>query len=154
MVPKISLEYSCELNRKKSYILWITFPCMWSWICTLSWKHRWKNQHLTFLLAQYNIILCITQYYVLSHVWFFVILMNYGLPGPSVHGIFQARILEWVTISFSRGSSQLRGPIHISCIAGRFFTAEPPRRSKQVQQFCIGWYFSAHLPYGSEEGLY
>ena len=30
------------------------------------------------------------------------------LPGSSVHGIFQARVLEWVAISFSRGSSQLR----------------------------------------------
>ena len=29
--------------------------------------------------------------------------MDYSLPGSSVHGIFQARILEWVTISFSRG---------------------------------------------------
>ena len=31
--------------------------------------------------------------------------MDYSLPGSSVHGIFQARILEWVAISFSRGSS-------------------------------------------------
>ena len=34
--------------------------------------------------------------------------MNYSLPGSSVHGILQARILEWVAISFSRGSSQPR----------------------------------------------
>ena len=32
--------------------------------------------------------------------------MDYSPPGPSVHGIFQARILEWVAIPFSRGSSQ------------------------------------------------
>ena len=32
--------------------------------------------------------------------------MDYSLPGSSVHGIFQARVLEWVAISFSRGSSQ------------------------------------------------
>ena len=31
--------------------------------------------------------------------------MDYSLPGSSVHGIFQARILEWVAISYSRGSS-------------------------------------------------
>ena len=36
--------------------------------------------------------------------------MNYSPPGSSVHGIFQARILEWVAISFSRGSSQPRDP--------------------------------------------
>ena len=31
--------------------------------------------------------------------------MDYSLPGSSIHGIFQARLLEWVAISFSRGSS-------------------------------------------------
>ena len=48
-----------------------------------------------------------------------------SLPGSSVHGIFQATILEWVAISFSRGSSWSRNPTHFSyviCIAGRFFT--------------------------------
>ena len=42
-------------------------------------------------------------------------------PGSSVHGILQARILEWVAISFSRGSSQPRDWIQVSCIAGRRF---------------------------------
>ena len=41
--------------------------------------------------------------------------------GSSVHGILQARILEWVAISFSRGSSQPRVRIQVSCIAGRHF---------------------------------
>ena len=45
-----------------------------------------------------------------------------NLPGSSAHGIFQARILEWVAISFSRGSSQLRDQTWVSCIAGRCFT--------------------------------
>ena len=52
-----------------------------------------------------------------------------GLPGSSIHGILQARILEWVAISFSRGSSWRRDRTHvscISCIAGGFFTSEPP----------------------------
>ena len=48
--------------------------------------------------------------------------MDYSPPGSSVHGISQARILEWVAISFSRGSSQPRDQIWVSCIAGRFFT--------------------------------
>ena len=43
-------------------------------------------------------------------------IMDYSLPGSSVHGIFQIRILEWVSISFSRGSSQLRDRTHVSCI--------------------------------------
>ena len=42
-------------------------------------------------------------------------------PG-SVCEILQAGILEWVAISFSRGSSQLRDQTHVSCLAGRFFT--------------------------------
>ena len=56
--------------------------------------------------------------------------MDCSLPGSSVHGILQARILEWVAMPFSRGSSPLRDQTHafyIFCIAGRFFfTAEPP----------------------------
>ena len=47
-------------------------------------------------------------------------------PGSSVHEISQARILKWVAISFSRGSSWLRDWTHVSCIAGGFFTTEPP----------------------------
>ena len=42
--------------------------------------------------------------------------MDYSPPGFFVHGIFQARILEWVAISFSRGSSRLRNRTHISCV--------------------------------------
>ena len=48
--------------------------------------------------------------------------MDCSPPGSSVHGILQARILEWVAISFYRGSSQSRDWSQVSCIAGRFFT--------------------------------
>ena len=48
--------------------------------------------------------------------------MGCSLPGSSVHGIFQARVLEWVAISFSRGSSRPRDWTQVSCIAGRRFT--------------------------------
>ena len=48
-----------------------------------------------------------------------------SLPGFSVHGILQVRILEWVAMPSSRGSSWPRDRTHIFCIAGRFFTAEP-----------------------------
>ena len=50
-------------------------------------------------------------------------------PGSYLHGTFQARTLKWVAISFSRGSSQPRNQTHISCIAGRFLTTEPPAKS-------------------------
>ena len=45
-----------------------------------------------------------------------------SLSGSSVHGIFQARVLEWIAISFSRGSSQPRNRTRVSRIAGRCFT--------------------------------
>ena len=45
----------------------------------------------------------------------------HSLPGSSVHGIIQARILELVAISSSRGSSQPRDQTWVSCIIGRFF---------------------------------
>ena len=47
--------------------------------------------------------------------------LDYSWPGSSVHEILQARILEWVAISFSRGSSWPRNQTNISCIAGRLF---------------------------------
>ena len=54
--------------------------------------------------------------------------MDYSLSGFSVHGIFQARILEWVAISSSRGSSESRDSASLAspALAGRFFTTEPP----------------------------
>ena len=48
--------------------------------------------------------------------------MNYHGPGSSVHGILQARILEWVAIPFSRGSSRSRIWTWASSTVGRFFT--------------------------------
>ena len=48
--------------------------------------------------------------------------MDCSLPGSSVHGIFQAIALEWIAISFSRGSSQPRDWTQVSCIVDRHFT--------------------------------
>ena len=53
---------------------------------------------------------------LLSHVQLFCDPMGCSLPGSSVHGISQARILEWVAISFSKGSSWPRDQTLISCI--------------------------------------
>ena len=48
--------------------------------------------------------------------------MDCSLPGPFVHGILQARTLEWIVIPFSRESSWRRDQTQVSCIAGSFFT--------------------------------
>ena len=63
--------------------------------------------------------------------------MDYSLPGSSVHGIFQARVLEWVAISISRGSSQARDRIQVSRTAGRCFTVWATRKSLYAE--CIMW---------------
>ena len=73
--------------------------------------------------------------------------MDWSLPGSSIHGIFQTRILEWVAVPTSRGSSQPRDQtctFCVSCIAGGFFIAEslgkPPNGSEQPL-------FSSSLPH-------
>ena len=67
--------------------------------------------------------------------------MDCSLPGSSVHGISRARVLEWIALSLSTGSSQLRDQAHISCtgrqipaLAGRFFTDEPPGKLEPSQR--------------------
>ena len=74
-------------------------------------QFRYVNSWCVCLVAQLCLTLCDT--------------LDCSLPGYSVHGIFQARILEWVAISFSREASRPRDRACISCvssIAGRFFT--------------------------------
>ena len=63
--------------------------------------------------------------------------MDCSPPGSSVHGIFQASIVEWVAISFFRGSSLPRDwtcVSCVSCIAGWFFTTEPPVASLRMTE--------------------
>ena len=77
-------------------------------------------------------------------------LMDGSLPNSS--GILQARILEWVTIPFSRGSSQPRYWTWVSCITSRLFTTEPPGNLVPPLEICnlafckvyfsfVGWNF-------------
>ena len=59
-----------------------------------------------------------------------------SLPGSSVYGILQARILEWVAIPFCKVSSQYRDGTQVSRIAGRFFTVWAIREAINGQQVC------------------
>ena len=72
-------------------------------------------------------------------------------PGSSVHGILQARILEWVAIPFSRGSSQPRDGTWVSSIAGRFFTfwAAKEAHSCFYWDLNIGPELAQRAPHGS-----
>ena len=62
--------------------------------------------------------------------------MYFGLPGSSVHGIFQAVVLEWISISFSRGSSQPRDRTWVSRVVDRRFTVWATR---EVQKGYEEW---------------
>ena len=55
-----------------------------------------------------------------------------SLPSSSVYAIFQARILEWVFIPFSRGSFRSRDQTQVSCSAGGFFIVWATKKGKQV----------------------
>ena len=71
--------------------------------------------------------------------------------GYTVHGILQARILEWVAVPFSRGSSQPRDGTQVSRIAGRFFTHWATREAlscgyiitNEICVLMVGCYFRA-----------
>ena len=125
-----SMEFGVHIPEMKS-ILSLTFQHIYRW-------HA--------ILVEFCWIFCLrlpeTRWWmwvwvcVLSHVWLCVCLcvhacmhayaqscltlggpMYCSLPGSSVHGIVQARILEWVAISYSRGSSRLRNWTRVSCIS-------------------------------------
>ena len=88
-------KYVGKILYIHTYIAWINCRCIYIYIC-LKWSHSVVSDSL----------------------W----PMDCSLPGSSVHGIFQARVLEWVTISFSRGYSQRRDRTWVSCAAGRCLT--------------------------------
>ena len=69
--------------------------------------------------------------------------MDCSLPGSSVHGILQARILEWVAIPFSRGSSQPSDQTQVSSVVGGFLTIWATREASSSVQFsnCHVWLF-------------
>ena len=76
--------------------------------------------------------------------------MNYCSPaGSSIHGSFQATVLEWVAISFSRGSSQPRDQTQVSQISGRRFTVWATREKQNSNQSKIGvdHYFKSSKKY-------
>ena len=72
-----------------------------------TWLSNWTELRTIYSLLSPLLYAGVVQ--SLSHVWLFCNPMDCSLPSSSVHGIFQARILEWVPISFSRGVSQTQG---------------------------------------------
>ena len=73
--------------------------------------------------------------------------MDCNLPGSSVHRICQARLLEWVAISYSR---DLPDPGMVSCIAGGFFTTETPGKPNLYYRVSHYLDFAHQIPMDSE----
>ena len=63
--------------------------------------------------------------------------MDCSPPDSSIHEILQARLLEWVAISFSRGSSRPRDWTRVSCIVGRCFTICATREAQASREACV-----------------
>ena len=87
----------------------------------ISWKYHKSNMHLIYLTYQTLKLSLKRKWKSLSHVRL-CHSVDYSPPGYSVHGILQARILERITILFSRGSSPPRDRTWVSRTAGGFFT--------------------------------
>ena len=81
--------------------------------------------------------------------------MAWSLPGSSVHGILQARILEWIAMLSSRGSSWSRYQnctSYNACIADRFFTTEPPGKPTVIiicREIVYGFFGAKTVELGS-----
>ena len=80
-----------------------------------TWLRDWTELNSASLFPEFNLQLFYLYYRLFATPW------TSSLPGSSLHGILQARVLEWVAISFSRRSSQPRDQTWISRIPGRRF---------------------------------
>ena len=97
-----------EYNFTKAFLSWVfNFPLEW--------------------FQLYSLCVCVSHSVVSISLWPHGL---YSPPGSSVHGIFQARILEWVVISFSRGSSWPRDRTHLFSIAVGCFTIWATREAQ------------------------
>ena len=96
------------------YIIWQCFLYLWAF----SNRRKVRNYLLKFLPYISSVCVCVC---VAQSCPTLCNPMNYSPPDSRVYGVLWARILEWVAIPFSRGSSQPTDQIQISCMASRFF---------------------------------
>ena len=114
----------------------VTQKVPWVIISTLSWKPGSQGERKTLkwlksqgLLAARPELVCLLCVLVAQSCPSLCGPVDCSPPGSSVHGISQARILEWAAIPFSRGSSQPRDRTWVSCTASGFFTSWAAREA-------------------------
>ena len=94
---------------------------------------EWSRKYVCVCVCV-RVCVCVHVWKLVSHVWLFV------TPWTVVHGILQARILEWVAFPFSRGSSQPRDQTQVFRIAGGFFTSWATREAPENMYIYINIY--------------
>ena len=97
---------------------------IWEWVAISfsNFEYFRFNRPRAKLRALCKFLLCFTMPSHFSHVQLFATPWTVACQAPLSMGILQVRILEWVPMPFSRGSSQPRDQTQVSCITGRFFT--------------------------------
>ena len=140
-----------EMCHDIHYFVWVTkgqvYSCSFRNMKTYKLRVFWKEQLLT-VKENHDIWVCCSAWLLgrsvpcLSTIIRKVLMLvaqscpslcdplDCSPPGSSVHGISQARILEWVAISFSKRSSPPRDQTWVSCITGRFFTVRANREAQ------------------------
>ena len=139
-LSKSNLMRSLNTQNRENGILLQRFNCEFKFYISLSLNSTQCesfDEHRNFKLILWitGVVVCISgfNFYILCCCCVVIQLcltlcdpMDCSLRGLFVHGVFQARILEWVAISFSRESSQLRDLTCVCCTEDRFFTTERP----------------------------
>ena len=103
-------------------------------LALIQWAKGWQAEYW---------VLCVSHSVVSNSLWPHGL---YSPPSSFVHGIFQARILEWVAISFSRGSSWPRYQTQVSCIAVRCFTVWATREALVSAKLSSAWILASYSP--------
>ena len=126
-------------------------PAMWeTWVRSLGWEdplEKGKATHSIILAWRIPLSLhyCIVVVQSLSRVWLLATPSTAAHQAPLSMGILQARILEWISYPFSRGSSQPRDWTQVSCIAGRFFTPWVTREDLGHNSYARKWKSLSHV---------
>ena len=115
-----------------------TCVCLWACVCILSPSSSPSSSASVYLPPLKLITVPVGQTQI-NHQCVCVLVAQWqrgcSPPGSSVHGIFQARILEWVAMPSSRGSSHPRDQTQVFCIAGRFFTLWTTTEAQIISEF-------------------
>ena len=140
-----SCTFQGDWMRKKSTELGTRCNCLW--LLTSSFFNYWpwgsylSSQNLSDSICKLGIIMWKCEVAQLCPTLCYP--MDCSLPGSSLHGILQARVLEWGAISFSRGSSRCRDRTQVSSTPGRCFNLWATREAHIIRLLWEENYFGS-----------